>query len=171
VTPLRLPDGLDVVVQHSGQQRTLVGSAYAERRQQCEAASAVVGNLGRASADTLTDLHDPLVRRRARHVVSENGRVRAMIEAFNAGDIELAGSLLNESHRSLAEDFEVSTPALDSLVEHLTAQPGVFGARLTGAGFGGCVIAFCESGALAPGPQRWIVRPAGGADVRIAAEG
>lgn len=167
VTPLHLPDGLDIVVQHSGEPRTLVGSAYAERRTQCEAATATIGNLGRATPDRLAELTDPVVRRRARHVVQENERVRAMVDAIGAGDLRLAGRLLGESHRSLAEDFEVSTPGLDTLVDHLTALPGVFGARLTGAGFGGCVVAFCEPGALPPQADRWIVQPAGGADVRV----
>ena len=170
VSPVALPDGLAVVVVHSGQERTLAGSAYAERRRQCEAAAAELGPLGRATAADVATLTDPTLERRARHVVSENARVTAMVEALAAGDLRAAGALLTESHASLRHDFEVSTPELDALVTRLESTPGVLGARLTGGGFGGCVVAFCEPGALVGGPGVWPVRAAGGARVHLRAD-
>ncbi|HUF34094.1 MAG TPA: galactokinase [Acidimicrobiales bacterium] len=151
VSPVPVPDGLEVVAVHSGQPRTLAGSAYAERRAACEGAVAVIGPLRDASLADLDDLDDPVVRRRARHVISENGRVRAAAVALAQGDAIGVGALMDESHASLRDDFEVSTPALDALVERLRGTPGVFGARLTGAGFGGCAVALCEPGALTEG--------------------
>jgi len=165
VTPVALPDGLEVVVVHSGQERTLAGSAYAQRRRECEAAAAAIGPLRLATADDVAGIDDAVLRRRARHVVSENERVLAMVEALAAGDLAGAGSLLVESHRSLQEDFEVSTPVLDELVDRLVATHGVLGARLTGGGFGGCVVALCAPGALIAGPGVWPLRAAGGAHV------
>ncbi|MDQ4098379.1 MAG: galactokinase, partial [Actinomycetota bacterium] len=162
ILPVPIPAGVEVIVAHSGQSRTLVGSAYAERRAQCEAAVAVIGPLREASLDDLAALGDEVVRRRARHVISENGRVLAFADALRGGDLEAAGRLMAESHRSLREDFEVSTPALDALVDRLSAVPGVFGARLTGAGFGGCVVALAEPETAAEG---WRLRPAAGAAV------
>ncbi|HSH60347.1 MAG TPA: galactokinase [Acidimicrobiales bacterium] len=162
VTPVPLPDGVDVVVVHSGQQRSLSGSAYAERREQCEAAAAIVGPLRDADLDDVATIEDPMLRRRARHVVSENARVTAFASALAAEDLAGAGALMVESHRSLHDDFEVSTTALDELVVRLLGQPGVHGARLTGAGFGGCVVALADPGALAEG---WLVSASGPARV------
>lgn len=166
------PEDLEVLVVHSGQERALAGSAYAERRASCEAAAAEVGPLGSASEIDVSRLTDPLLRRRARHVVRECARVRAMAEALAVGDGAAAGRLMLESHASLRDDFEVSTPALDATVSRLTDLPGVLGARLTGAGFGGCVVALTEPGAV-PDPAQltgrgWRVRPAAGARVRSA---
>jgi galactokinase len=98
--------------------------------------------------------------RRARHVVTENGRVRAAAEALRSGDLPAFGELMVASHRSLRDDFSVSTDVLDTLVDRLGRTPGVHGARLTGAGFGGCVVAVAEPGALTEG---WRVRPSRGA--------
>ena len=103
---------------------------------------------------------DPLLLRRARHVVTENARVRQAAAALRAGDVVTFGQLMVESHRSLRDDFEVSTDVLDALVDRLVATPGVYGARLTGAGFGGCVVAVTEPGALDEG---WHVIPSPGA--------
>jgi galactokinase len=147
---------------HSGQSRTLVGSPYAQRRADCEAAAAIVGPLRQAQPADVERLADDRLRRRARHVVSENGRVLAFADALGTGDLRAAGALMAESHRSLGHDFEVSTPALDALVEHLSAQPGVYGARLTGAGFGGCVVALADAGSPAEG---WRVHASAGASV------
>jgi galactokinase len=145
VRPVPVPAGVDVVVVHSGQARALAGSAYAERRAQCEAAAAVIGPLREATVDDLARLDDPLLRRRARHVVTENRRVLDFAACLADGDLAGAGRLMAASHASLAGDFEVSTPALDALVAELSAAPGVYGARLTGAGFGGCVVALAEA--------------------------
>lgn len=162
VDAVPVPEGLDVVVVHSGEQRRLDRTAYGERRAQCEAAASIVGPLLEATLDDVATIADPVLRRRARHVVSENRRVDDVAAALAAGRLDLLGDLLSASHASLRDDFEVSTPALDALVERLTATPGVLGARLTGAGFGGCVVALAEAGAAVAG---WRVRPAVGASV------
>jgi len=162
VVPVPMPEGVDVVVVHSGQARSLVGSAYAERRAQCEAAAAVVGPLRTASLDDVARLGDGLFRRRARHVVSENLRVIDFAACLISGDLVGAGRLMAASHASLAADFDVSTPALDALVAELTAVPGVYGARLTGAGFGGCVVALANVTSPVRG---WRLHPSPGASV------
>jgi galactokinase len=140
----------EVVVVDSGQPRTLRTSHYATRVAESNAATAIIGPLGAADDDDLAGLRDPVLRHRARHVVSECRRVRQCTEALTAGDLAEAGALMTESHRSLASDFEVSTPALDSLVDDLLSRPGVFGARMTGAGFGGCAVALTRPGAIDP---------------------
>ncbi|HUQ39094.1 MAG TPA: galactokinase [Acidimicrobiales bacterium] len=165
IEPVGLPDGVEVVVIHSGQERTLMGSAYAERRAACEAAAAVVGPLREATVDGLGVIVDEVTRARARHVVTENGRVRDFAAALVAGDHSAAGALMVASHASLRDDFEVSTPVLDALVDDLVATSGVHGARLTGAGFGGCVVALTDPGALPDRPSLWRVRAVGGASV------
>jgi galactokinase len=139
ITPIRLPPGLAVLILHSGTSRALVDSAYAERRESCEALAALLGlsSLREATPDLVAD--EP----RGRHVVSENARVLEAARALEAGDIETLGALLNQSHRSLRDDFEVSTPELDALVEALR-DAGAVGARLTGAGFGGCVVGVAD---------------------------
>ena len=138
--PIALPDRLAVVVVHSGLPRSLATSAYAERRAATERAAAALGvaTLRDATADAVAG--DPF----ARHVVSENERVRRFADALRAGDVATLGRLALESHRSLARDFEVSTPELDLLVE-LAVDSGAYGARLTGAGFGGCVVALVDT--------------------------
>ncbi|MCB0971324.1 MAG: galactokinase, partial [Acidimicrobiales bacterium] len=161
VRPVPMPRGLEVRVIHSGEPRELAGSAYADRKAELGAAEAVVGPLRLLDDVARLDvIADDVVRRRARHVVTENGRVRAAVAALSDGDGATLGRLLGESHRSLRDDLEVSTPALDALVDGLAATPGVHGARLTGAGFGGCAMAVCEPGALDIG---WRVHPARGA--------
>ena len=162
VTPVPLPPEVEVVVADSGERRSVAASAYAERRRQCEAAAAVVGPLRAASLDDVATLEDAVTRRRARHVVTENARVLAFAERLRAGDLASAGRLMTESHASLRDDFEVSTPALDRLVGGLVEADGVYGARLTGAGFGGCVVALARPGTPVPG---WRLRPSGGATV------
>lgn len=165
-TAVPLPEGAEVVIAHTGQQRSLDRSGYQARRAECEAASYRLGPLGHVDPVAVLGLPDPVLRRRARHVVTECDRVRWFVEALRSGDLAEAGRLMLASHRSLADDFEVSTPALDQLVADLAVRPGVHGARLTGAGFGGCVVALADTGALdpaaLPGPA-WRVRPAGGA--------
>jgi galactokinase len=161
VVPVPVPEGVEIRVIHSGQPRQLARSAYAERRASVEAAAQVLGPLRLLSEPSAADaLDDALLARRARHVISENARVRATVEALSGGDLASVGELLAASHRSLRDDFEVSTPVLDALVERLWATPGVIGARLTGAGFGGCVVALAEPGALEEG---WLVHADDGA--------
>lgn len=161
-TPVPVPDDVDVVVVHSGEARSLAGSPYAERRARCETAAGLVGSLREASLGEVAAITDPVVRAAGRHVVTENARVRQAATALADGAIDEVGRLMVESHRSLRDDLEVSTPALDRLVDRLVATPGVFGARLTGAGFGGCVVALARPGALREG---WVVRPSDGASV------
>ncbi len=163
--PVPIPGDLEVVVVDSGERRALARSGYAARVAECEAAAALIGPLGAAGDDDLAGLRDPLLRRRARHVVTECRRVRACASSLRADDPVGAGALMLESHRSLAGDFEVSTPALDGLVADLASRPGVFGARMTGAGFGGCVVALGRPGALDPaglGARAWRVEASDG---------
>jgi galactokinase len=125
----------------------------------------MVGPLGLLRADDLAALGDPVLRRRARHVVTECLRVRGTADALSGDDPSTAGAHLSASHRSLATDFDVSTPALDALVAELEARPGVFGVRMTGAGFGGCVVALTRPGAIDPrrlATPAWTVRAADG---------
>lgn len=159
VSPVTVPEGAEVVVIHSGEERRLATSDYAARRTECEQAEAAMGPLYLPDADP-DRIDDPTLRRRARHVINENRRVLAAASALQEGDVTATGALMYESHLSLRDDFEVSTPALDQLVEDLRRHRGVYGARLTGAGFGGCVVALTEPGLLAKG---WKVRPSGGA--------
>jgi galactokinase len=160
--PVPIPDGAEFVVVPSGEERRLAGSAYAARRRSCEAAAGLIGPLRHATLADVAALADPEIRARGRHVVSENARVADFVAALGAGDLAACGRLMIESHRSLATDFAVSTDRLDALVARLVERPGVYGARLTGAGFGGCVVALAEPGVIREG---WVVRPAGGAFV------
>jgi len=163
VEPVALPAGVEVVVAHSGVGRALATSAYAQRRTQCETAERTLGvPLRDATAADVARPRDPLLRRRARHVVSENHRVRAMAHALAGADLTTIGETMAASHASLRDDFDVSTPELDALVARLTRAPGVIGARLTGAGFGGCAVALVHAGAAVEG---WRVRAAAGAHV------
>lgn len=134
--PVPLPATIAVLVVHSGRARTLAGSEYAARRAACEAAAARLGiaALRDATLDQVRD--DPI----ARHVVTENQRVDETADALRSDDRTALTRLLLTSHASLRDDYRVSTPELDTLVEALV-DAGAFGARLTGAGFGGCVVA------------------------------
>ena len=125
-------------------------------------ATELLGPLANASLDAVEAVDDPVVRKRARHVVSEIARVHAFVDALSTGDVVSAGALMTESHASLRDNHEVTTPALDALVERLVATPGVHGARLTGGGWGGCVVALADEGTIQGG---WTVRPSAGASV------
>jgi galactokinase len=129
---------------HTGVTRSLASAPYGERRQQCQDAARSIGPLASASLDRLAELSDPLLARRARHVISECDRVGSMIDALATDDRNGAGALMNESHRSLSVDFSVSLPAIDHMFEQIAATPGVFGARLAGGGFGGCILVLHE---------------------------
>jgi galactokinase len=147
-----LPPGVEVWVLDTGTRRGLVQSAYNQRREQCQAAArhfevpALRDLTPQALAAGGAGL-DPAALRRARHVVSENGRVLEAAAALRVGDLEALGRLLDESHASLRDDFEVSSPALEAIAAAARAQPGCLGARLSGAGFGGCAVALTRSGA------------------------
>jgi galactokinase len=154
-----LPDEAEIVVRYVSH-RTVAGSPYAERVAACQEAEKMIGPLRSAAIEDVERIADPTLRARARHVVTENQRVRDCAGALAAGDLSEAGDLMKASHISLRDDYEVSTPALDEAVESLNATPGVHGARLTGAGFGGCVIALTHPGALGEG---WVVEAVDGA--------
>ncbi len=167
VTPVVVPAEVEVVVVDSGASRTLAGSAYAERRADCEAAARLIGPLREASLADVATLDDELVRRRARHVVGENERVARFVHCLGSGDLATAGALMGASHASLRDDMEVSTPVLDRLVTELAGTPGVYGARLTGGGFGGAVVALAEPDSPVRG---WRLHPSSGAVRRISPE-
>ena len=135
VQPIALPPRLAVLILHSGMSRALIDSEYAERREACESMAALLGVSALRDATPEQVVDEP----RARHVVSENARVLEAADGLASGDVAALGPLLNASHQSLRDDFEVSTPELDALSQALR-DAGAIGARLTGAGFGGCVV-------------------------------
>jgi galactokinase len=164
-----IPQGVEILVAHCGVTRSIIGSAYAERRAECEAAERQIGPLRTATPLDVHRLADPVLRRRARHVVSENARARQFARALETNDPLAAGRLMNESHASLATDYDVSISELDALADRLRSIKGVFGARMTGAGFGGCVVALAEEGSFRVPPSDvdcWQVLPAPAAHLR-----
>ena len=157
--PVRLPlDRHAVVAIDSGSPRRLGSSAYNQRRAECEAAVSAISAkfpevraLRDVDAEMLSavgDVISPPVRARAEHIVQENARVLACVEALERQDHATVGELLAASHASLRDLFEVSSPALDALVDIATSTPGVVGARMTGAGFGGSIVAIAEREAM-----------------------
>lgn len=147
-----LPSGVSIAVMDTGTRRTLADAAYDERRANCEAAAAAIGVSSLRHA-TLADVDSlpataTLERARAKHVVSENERTLAAVEAMSSNEVELLGSLMNQSHTSLRDDFDVSSPALDLIVEVAQAAPGCLGARMTGGGFAGCAVALVRNDSL-----------------------
>jgi galactokinase len=148
--PVPLPPDLDLVVLHTGSTRSLTRSEYNVRRSQCEAAVAALSradpsihSLRDVTAEALASAAgrlDAVEFRRASHIVGENERVGATVEALEAGDLEAVGMLFAASHASLRDDYEVSSPELDAMVEIAVSVPGVVAARMTGAGFGGCTV-------------------------------
>ncbi len=137
---ISFPSGTEIVVIDSGIPRTLATSGYNQRRAECEQAVHLLGVKALrdiTQPEVTEDLPEPL-RRRARHVITENNRVLEVLPGVSS---QRFGELMNASHASLRDDYEVSVPALDMLVEILQKTPGVFGARLTGAGFGGACVA------------------------------
>ena len=138
--------GLSLVVCDTRVERGLADTGYNERRASCERAAEILGVelLRDATEDDLARLSGEELRR-ARHIVTENSRVIRAVQSLRAGDFEAFGHLMYASHRSMRDDYEISTPELDAFVE-LAADNGAPGARLTGAGFGGCAIALMPSG-------------------------
>ena len=176
-----------VLIFDTGVSRALRGSPFAARREECERALAAIQRvrpelreLAHATmADVNESVTDPVLRKRATHVVEENIRVKLAVEALRSTGI-IPGDLLLASHASLRDLYECSSPELDWFVDHVQAFPGIRGARLTGAGWGGCAIATGEAEALSATvapleaayarefPHRarsWIVRPASGARI------
>ena len=149
-----------IVVCNSGVRRALAASEYEIRLQQCRQAVAQLGTTGLAAKSLreidLTDLEvarhslSEVLLKRAQHVVSENGRVLKAVKDLENGDLESFGKLMIASHESLRDDYEVSSKELDVLVELALKQPGVLGARMTGAGFGGCTVNLVQAGKAEP---------------------
>jgi galactokinase len=157
--PVPIPPSTQIVVCDSQIERSLAASAYNQRRAECEEAVRLLKQwypkilaLRDVSVAQLAaheaDLPEP-VRARARHVVTENDRALRGAQALEAGDVAAFGKLMNESHASLRDDYEVSIPAINALVAVAQAVPGCYGSRITGAGFGGCTVSLVESSAVA----------------------
>jgi galactokinase len=142
VTPIPLPESLAVLVVDSGVSRDLASSQYNDRVRECRAAARELelNSLRGASGEDLDRLQNPVLRRRARHVISENERVLEAASALRTGATRGLRDLFAESHRSYAIDFEASTPEIDVLVDVAAGTEGVVAARLTGGGFGGCTV-------------------------------
>ena len=166
IDPVALePGGFRLVTVDSGVEHSHAGSGYNDRRRECREACAALGiaSLRDARAEDATDLPEPLDRR-VRHVVEENARVDAAVAALRAGDLEALGRLLDASHASLRDDYEVSVPEVEATVERL-AVAGAAGARIMGGGFGGAVLALFPPGAtppddavaVAPGPPARVL--------------
>ncbi|MBC8504592.1 MAG: galactokinase, partial [Chloroflexi bacterium] len=141
-----IPGGTAVVIMDTATRHSHTDSGYNERRAQCETAAAYFGvsHLRDVSLDEFNRRApgmDDLSRRRSRHVISENGRVVQAAEAMSCGNAVEMGQLMNNSHVSMRDDFEITNDALNIMVELAQSQPGCFGARMTGGGFGGCTVA------------------------------
>lgn len=144
-----------IVIMNTNKRRELADSKYNERRSECEAALerlqkvTDISSLGEMSMDLFNQhkdlIGDPIIEKRARHAVYENERTKKAFQALQAGDLTQFGLYMNESHISLRDDYEVTGPELDALVEAAWQQNGTVGARMTGAGFGGCAIALVKT--------------------------
>jgi galactokinase len=146
---LRLPRSAELIVINSGVTHSHASGEYRTRRAECAEAARLLGVSALRDVDPArlgkVALPSPLDRR-VRHVVTENARVVAMRGALTTGDMVQAGRLMDASHESMRDDYEVSTPEIDVLVDTAREQSAVFGARLTGGGFGGCIVALARSG-------------------------
>lgn len=143
--PVPIPAGCAVVICDTKKQRGLVDSEYNTRRQECETGAALLGvpalrDVSVAEFEARQGELGEVTRKRCRHVITENQRTLDAVAALEAGDVARFGELMNASHISLRDDYEVSCPELDAMVEAAWAQEGVYGARMTGAGFGGCTV-------------------------------
>ncbi len=166
VSAVALPSATEaefVVVE--GGSRDLASTGYAERVAELRRVEQQIGPLRNASRAQVEAIGDDTLRRRARHVVTENERVHAFVASVADHDLATAGQLMNESHRSLSLDYESSTAGIDDLCDELGRTPGVLGARITGGGWGGCVVVLARPGVL--GDRGWTVRPTGGAHVEF----
>lgn len=144
-----------ILIMNTNKRRELASSKYNERRQECDQALAVLQKemdiqaLGELTVDQFEKvkhlLTDKTLLSRARHVVTENERVKDTVRVLKENNLERFGELLKESHASLKEDYDVTGIELDKLVDAASSQPGVLGARMTGAGMGGCAIALVDA--------------------------
>jgi galactokinase len=145
---VRLPSGASLVICNTMVKHELASTEYNRRREDCEAAARIIGPLRDLTMEAFerraSDLPEP-VRKRCRHVVSENARVFQAAASLEQGDIKAFGRYMDESHRSLRDDYEVSCRELDIMTELAGKLPGVYGSRMTGGGFGGCTISLVES--------------------------
>ncbi len=151
--PVPIPENLRLVIANSKVKHELTGSSYNHRRRDCEAAAAFFGKpllrdvTPRQFAERADQL-TPQVRKRARHVIGEIERTEQAAVALQSGDYRKFGALMYASHESLKTDYEVSCPELDKLVEAARTVEGVYGSRMTGAGFGGCTVSLVEESAV-----------------------
>ncbi len=147
---VRIPQTAEVVVINSGISHSHATGGYRTRREECDAATRALGvhelrDLGESDLGRL-DALDPTLARRARHVITENARVLAAVDALHRRDIVRFGTLMDASHASLRDDYEVSTPEIDRMVSIARGQRGVLGARITGGGFGGAIVLLVQAG-------------------------
>ena len=165
-----IPDGVAIVVCNSHVERRLATSGYNQRRAACEEAARQLGlpALRDATLDEVQTLPEPL-RRRARHVVTENARTLVAADALAAGDLEAFGELMLESHVSMRDDYEIVPPRLDALAAAARAVDGCYGSRLTGGGFGGCTVSLVADGAV--GDVRAVCEALGATVYRCRADG
>jgi len=153
--PVALPAGAAIVIAHSGVRHAHADGAYNDRRRECDAAAAHYGVAALRDLDIATlergkDGLGETIYRRARHVVSENARTLAAADALAAGDLPAMGALMAQSHASMRDDFEITVPAIDALAAIMhAATGGTGGARMTGGGFGGCVVALAPADRVA----------------------
>jgi galactokinase len=184
LTPAPLPAGAVIAIMDTGTRRVLAEAAYGDRRAACERAAAQIGvpALRDAVLGQLTLVADDVDRRRAHHVITENQRTLDAVEAMRAGDAAELGRLMNASHDSLRDDFEVSGPGLDAIVDVARDTDGCLGARMTGGGFAGCAVALVETGAAGSfttnvverysydghAARIWLCEPAAGTSVELA---
>lgn len=155
--PLKL-DGMKIIISNTNKRRGLADSKYNERRAECDRAVEdlrKVKNINYLSDLNLEEfnnlsanIEDETVRKRARHVISENDRTLRAIDALNKGDIALFGKLMDQSHDSLRDDYEVTGIELDTLVDEARKIKGTIGSRMTGAGFGGCTVSIVKEDAV-----------------------
>ena len=139
VQHIAMPDEIEVVTRFVSH-RTLVGSEYSDRVADCRDIEKLIGPLRLANTSDAETINDQRLFRRARHVISENQRVRDFASALSRKDFGAAGQLMLESHQSSAKDYETSNQAMDQAVKTMMREPGFLGARMTGGGFGGCVV-------------------------------
>ncbi len=152
-TPVPIPTGVSLLTLDTGKRRELTNTEYGKRREQCEEAARLLGveALRDVTPEQLAANVDKLpevIERRAAHVVNENVRTLAVVDALNAGDLETVGRLLNEGHASLRDLFEISIPELDIMADLAQRAEGCYGARMMGGGFGGAVIALVQDEAV-----------------------
>ncbi len=165
VSPIEIPNDVNIYVQFIAH-RKLASSAYSDRVTQCAQAEQHIGPLRLAEVGSVRNIDDDVLQRRAMHVVSENERVRRATVALALQDMTTFGQLMNESHQSLRDNFEVSTNQMDEAVRHAQQTLGVFGARMTGGGFGGCIVIVADSTAdVKHLDGATLVKPVGGANL------